>query len=203
MFACCSHLTRTSYARIISASFCDFMGSTSIALLSISTRTMMYLCPRFDYLGNLPVWSLKLVSRVSYVLTNISFIFFPRSAAAPLHTSNGVLVDWTFFHCWFICPLGVSSVSGSICWYSFRSVVAILQNFLHPQTACIHFIACSMDGRLYTLFACRRACRAFLDGFRGCRCPLCCTKGMQYLPLSSRMLINIGSPLHVMSTSCS
>ncbi len=75
----------------------------------------MYLCPRFDYLGNLPVWSLKLVSRVSYVLTNISFIFFPRSAAAPLHTSNGVLVDWTFFHCWFICPLGVSSVSGSIC----------------------------------------------------------------------------------------
>ena len=73
----------------------------------------------------------------------------------------------------------------------------------YPQTACIHFIACLMDGRSYTLFACRRACRAFLDGFRGCHCPLCCTKGMRYLPLSSRMLINISSPLHVMSTSCS
>ena len=73
----------------------------------------------------------------------------------------------------------------------------------YPQTACIHFIACSMDCRSYTLFACHRACRAFLDSFCGCHCPLCCTKGMQYLPLSSQMPINIGSPLHVMSTSCS
>ncbi len=95
--------------------------------------------------------------------------------------------------------------------------MAILQSFLlwllctmhhvdlmgYPQTACIHFIACSMDGWSYTLFAYRRSCRAFLDGFCGCHCPLCCTKGTQYRPLSSRMPINIGSPLHVMSTSCS
>jgi hypothetical protein len=73
----------------------------------------------------------------------------------------------------------------------------------YPHTACIHFIACSMDGKLYTLFACRRACRAFFDGFRGCQCPLCCTKAIRYRPLSSRMPINNGSPLHVMSTSCS
>ena len=52
IFACCRRWTRTSYARIISASFRDFMGSTNIALLSISTSTMMYLCPRFDCLGN-------------------------------------------------------------------------------------------------------------------------------------------------------
>ena len=45
-----------------------------------------------------------------------------------------------------------------------------LTGYLH--TACIHFIPCSVDGRLYTLFAFSSACRAFLDGVLGCHCPL-------------------------------
>ena len=115
MFACCSRLTRTSYAHIISTSFRDFMGSTNITLLSILTSTMMYLCPHFDCLGNLPVWLLKLVSRVLYVLTNISFIFFPRSAAAAWHTLKGVLVDMNFFVVGSYVPWGFHPFLGSIC----------------------------------------------------------------------------------------
>ena len=45
-----------------------------------------------------------------------------------------------------------------------------LTGYLH--TACIHFIPCSVDGRLYTLLACSSACCAFLDGVLGCHCPL-------------------------------
>ncbi len=42
----------------------------------------------------------------------------------------------------------------------------------YPHTACIHFIPCSVDGRLYTLFAFSSECQAFLDGVLGCHCPL-------------------------------
>ena len=40
------------------------IGSTRIALLSISTITMMYLLPRCDLVGNCPVWSVNMVSLV-------------------------------------------------------------------------------------------------------------------------------------------
>ena len=87
----------------------------------------------------------------------------------------------------------------------FPALAALLHVVLtgYPHTACMHFIACSMDGKSYTLFACRRAWCAFLDGFHGCQRPRCCTNGMRYRPLSSRIPINSGSPLHVISTSCS
>ncbi len=50
MFAFWSSWTRTLHAHTISTSLRDFMGSTMIALLSISPSTMMYVCPRFDCL---------------------------------------------------------------------------------------------------------------------------------------------------------
>ena len=73
----------------------------------------------------------------------------------------------------------------------------------YPHTACIHFIACSVDGRSYTLLASRNIRLAFLEGLRGCHCPLVCTRGMRYLPFLSLTPINSGSPLHVISISSS
>ena len=34
----------------------------------------------------------------------------------------------------------------------------------YPHTACIHLIACSVEGKSYTLLACSNACLAFFDG---------------------------------------
>ena len=73
----------------------------------------------------------------------------------------------------------------------------------YPHTACIHLIACSVDGRSYTLFACRRKSRCRLDPLLGCHCPRCWVSGIRYRPCSSRLPIRIGSPLHVISTSSS
>ena len=44
---------------------------------------------------------------------------------------------------------------------------------------------------------------ACLDGRPGCPCPRCCTSGMRYCPRLSQTPITIGSPLHVIRTSCS
>ena len=73
----------------------------------------------------------------------------------------------------------------------------------YPHTACIHFIPCSVVGRLYTLLAFNSACRAFLDGVLGCHCPLFWMSGMQYCPCSSCTPMSMGAPLHLMSTSVS
>ena len=73
----------------------------------------------------------------------------------------------------------------------------------YPHTACIHFIPCSVDGRLYTLFAFSSACRAFLDGVLGCHCPLFWMSGMRYCPCASRTPMSSGAPMHLMSTSVS
>ena len=46
----------------------------------------------------------------------------------------------------------------------------------YPHTTCIHLIACSVDGRSYTLLACLRIFFAFLYGGRGRHWPLhCCS----------------------------
>ena len=73
----------------------------------------------------------------------------------------------------------------------------------YPHTACIHLIACLVDGRSYTLLACSRACIAFLDGFLGCHCPHRWMSGIRYRPWSLRTPMWIGFPLHMISTSCS
>ncbi len=64
-------------------------------------------------------------------------------------------------------------------------------------------MACSVEGRSYTLLACRSIFRACLDGRRGCHCPRCCTNGIQYRPWLSLTPMSMGSPLHVISTSAS
>jgi hypothetical protein len=68
---------------------------------------------------------------------------------------------------------------------------------------CIHLMACSVDGRLYTLLARRSAFRACLDGRCGCQWPCCCINGIRYCPWLSQMPMRIGSSLHVMRTSSS
>lgn len=87
----------------------------------------------------------------------------------------------------------------------FPALIALIQVDLtgYPQTACIHLMACSVEGKSYTLFACRRTCLAFLLGLCGCHCPCCCVSGILYLPCSSHTLMRIGSPLHVIKTSFS
>ena len=86
----------------------------SIALLSISTITMMYLFPRCERVGNFHVWTEKTLFLASYTLVYMSCNLRPRSVAA-LGTSRGVrlgLAELTFFLDWFRCPFGVSLVSG-------------------------------------------------------------------------------------------
>ncbi len=76
-------------------------------LLSISTMTMMYLLPRWDRVGNLPVWSENTVSHMSYTCVNTSRTFLPVSCdvlgssrgdcAGCSHVVGLALVDRTFF----------------------------------------------------------------------------------------------------------
>ena len=73
----------------------------------------------------------------------------------------------------------------------------------YPHTACILFLPCSVDGRLYSLLAFSSLCRAFLDGVLGCHCPFFWMSGMRYFPCSSRTPMSRGAPFHLMSTSVS
>ena len=71
------------------------MGLTSIALLSISTITMVYLLPHCERVGNYPVCLDKSVFLTSYTLVYISCTLCPCSVTV-LNTSRGVrsgLVD--------------------------------------------------------------------------------------------------------------
>ena len=73
----------------------------------------------------------------------------------------------------------------------------------YPHTACIHFIPCSVDGRLYTLLACNRGCQAFLNKVLGCHCFLFLMSRMQYWQCLLFTPMSIGSPLHLMSACVS
>jgi hypothetical protein len=73
----------------------------------------------------------------------------------------------------------------------------------YPQTACIHLMACLVDGRSYTLLACRSSFHACLDGYLGCQWPRCCINGIRYRPWLYWMPMRIVSPFHVMRTSSS
>ena len=87
------------YDRVSSSSLRLFIGLTSIALLSISTITMMYLFPSRERVGNRPVWSEKTVFLTSNTLVYTSRALCPCSVAV-LGTLRGVclgLVDLTFF----------------------------------------------------------------------------------------------------------
>jgi hypothetical protein len=96
------------------ASLWFFMGSTRMALLSISTITMMYLSPQRDRMKNWPVWLEYMVSRTMYVWVYTLRNFLPWRWEVS-HVSSGValtLVDCTFFLVWFRCPFVVSIVLG-------------------------------------------------------------------------------------------
>ncbi len=77
--ACSNHVINTQYALASSWSFLLPMGSTKIALLSISTMTIMYLLPCWDRVGKRPVWSEITVSCMSYTHVNTSHTFLPVS----------------------------------------------------------------------------------------------------------------------------
>ena len=87
----------------------------------------------------------------------------------------------------------------------FPALIAFSHVYLtgYPHTACIHLIACSVNGKSQTLLACCSALFMRLLGARGCQLPCCCINGMQYCPLSSLTPISIGVPLHVMRKSFS
>ena len=72
-----------------------------------------------------------------------------------------------------------------------------------PHTVCIYLIACSVEGKLYMLLACRSMHLDFLVGLCGCQLPRCWTNGMRYLSLLSHVPISIGFHLHMMKTSFS
>ncbi len=102
------------YARIILVSLQLFMGMTRMALLSISTITMMYLLPWKDPMENWPVWSENMVLRTMYVWVYMLRTYLPRRWKVS-HVSNSAtfaLVGCTFFLVWFRCPFEVLVVSG-------------------------------------------------------------------------------------------
>ena len=102
------------YARMSSSSLRLLMGSTSIALLLISTITMMNLFPCCECVGVCPVWYEKTVFLISYTLVYTPRTLCPCSVDV-LRTSRGVrlgLVDIIFFLDWFRCTFGFLFVSG-------------------------------------------------------------------------------------------
>ena len=64
-------------------------------------------------------------------------------------------------------------------------------------------MACSVEGKSYTLLAFSRACFALALGGLGCHCPFCCNSGIWYRPCSSLTPMSMGSPLHLINTSSS
>ncbi len=123
MPACFNQSRSALYARIILASLPFFMGSKRMALLAISTITMMYLLPQRDWMGNWPVWLENMVLRTMYVWVFTLRTFLPWRWEVS-YVSIGValtLVDRTFFLVWFRCPFAVLIVSGYYFW-TLRSV---------------------------------------------------------------------------------
>ena len=102
------------YASMSSSSLRFLMSSTSIALLSIFTITIMYLLPRCERVGNCPVWSENTMVLTFYMLVYMSRTLCPCSFSV-LCTLRGVrlgLVDLPFFLDWFRFPFGITLVSG-------------------------------------------------------------------------------------------
>jgi hypothetical protein len=107
LLACCNHIINTLYAWTSLWPFLLVMGLTKITLLSISTKTMMYLLPRWDCMGNLPVWSKNTVSHTSCTHANTShtslpvscdmFCFSRGDCDGCSHVVSLGLVDCTFF----------------------------------------------------------------------------------------------------------
>ena len=72
-------LRRMRYALFIAVSVMFCIDVTSVALLLISTMTMIYLYPCWEWKGERPVWSEYVLCFASYNLKHISRAIFPRS----------------------------------------------------------------------------------------------------------------------------
>ena len=107
ILACSNRVVNTQYALASLWSFLLLIGSTKIALLSISTMTIMYLLPHWDCVGNQPVWLENTVSCMSYTCVNTSCTFMPVSCdvfsssrgdcVGCSHVVGLAFVDRTFF----------------------------------------------------------------------------------------------------------
>ena len=73
----------------------------------------------------------------------------------------------------------------------------------YPQTACIQFMASSVDGMSYTLLVCWRYFSEFRVGLRGCHFPRLCVDGMWYRPRSSHLPMRMDFLWHVINKSSS
>ena len=83
-----------------------------MALLSISTNTIMYLLPLCERVGIAPVWSEYIVSLASHTFMYTSLSFFPINCVLLCSFIGLAFVDRLFFLDCAICPFGVSFVSG-------------------------------------------------------------------------------------------
>ena len=89
-----SRITNTWYVRVNFESFRIFSGSTRMALLLISTITMRYLLPRWDFWGNFPVWS-------DFFPGHRTLLWTHRAVSYPAKSSHrrfweGVVPAWCF-----------------------------------------------------------------------------------------------------------
>ena len=103
----------------------------------------------------------------------------------------GFVALWVVFDDVFLCEQWPPN--------KFPALMALSQVDLmgYLQMVCIHLMACLIDGKSYTLFA----CLTFAHGCFGCHCPFCCGRGMRYLPCSSLTPMSSGLSWHVMRTS--
>ena len=69
------------------------------------------------------------------------------------------------------------------------------------QTACIHLMASSMDGKSYILLACWRYLLEFRVGLRGCHCPRLCVNGLLMIMGCLWHVINTSSSLYTVAPS--
>lgn len=104
--------------------------------------TMIYLLPELDVAGNLPVWSVCMVSAALWILVSMALIFLGFGTFALLLFCSfcivvSILVDRIPCRCCFMCPFCVSSDSGW-CLLTFATVSdghvmkkPILMAFIH------------------------------------------------------------------------
>ncbi len=137
-------------------------------LLSISTNTMMYLCPLLKIAGNYLVWSVYIASLALNVLTYMSCIFLGGDSCWSVFVFSHIFIDRTFWHCFFMWPFVLSSDWGNVCWLFLLWLPARWDNFLlwlfltmfllwgillpHGGIlSCLPLMVCCMRGLLFLL----------------------------------------------------
>ncbi len=73
---------------------------------------MIYLCPLLEFAWNIPFWSVNIVSSALKILTYTSCIFLGGGSFWSVFSFSYIVVDLTFWRCFFMWPFVVSSNSG-------------------------------------------------------------------------------------------